>query len=413
MKRRDFIKKGSAVVATTVVGSTLASCGGGSTTPKVTPKVPTKSEVTKATSAKPAPTVKPAGQTPLANVSKTFYITDGIINMGDANSSKPRAVYFRGFSASNGELNVPGQSMIVNEGDLIELTIINTLTTSHQFKITGYDVNKKMITLADSGLIPAGQQVTFSFVASKPGSYFYEDPTGANRMIGMHGGFAVMPKNSTNELFPGSRDFVQQLTWIFNDIDYRWNDAIAANTALPQEFLPQYFTINGLSGRPPAPSGNGQPSPDSKNPAKDSMHDPRTMLVGGLGDRTLIRAINIGMAKHSMHIHANHLEWLRQDGQTLAGSNKGDPRAYLKDVIPLIGQGGICDVIYPFDAPPDAEPKFTQTTIETAELENREIAYPMHLHDEMTQTANGGSYLYGALTDIYYKSVSVTKKRII
>jgi FtsP/CotA-like multicopper oxidase with cupredoxin domain len=395
MKRRDFIKKGSAIVVTTVLARGLVSCGGGDGS------TPTPVKPNPGATPKPAPEPTLPVNTSPVTVTKTLYITDGFITQADASDSVD--VYFKGFSASKDELNVPGEGLIVYQGDTVEMTIVNTLKTPHKFTIAG-------ITDADSGVIPAGEEVTFSFTVDKPGTYIYQDSTSINRLLGLHGGFAILPAASKTELFSGSRTFVQQLFWIFNDIDPGWNDAVFKNTTLPVDFVPCYFTLNGLGGKPPAPVGNAVASDDSHNPAKDSMHDPRTMLVGGVGDRTLIRAINVGMAKHSMHIHANHMEWLRQDGQTLAGAMKTEPNAFEKDVIPLNSEGGTCDVIYPFDAPPDSVPTFNRQTIVDAENEGRKIAYPMHLHDEMTQTSNGGSYMYGAMTDIFYKSTSVTNK---
>ncbi len=379
MKRRDFLKKsGVAVASTVIVSSGLISCGGGtSNTP------PTSSDTTTPSSGgstTPEPAPIPTGNSP-ATIKKTFYITDGTVPLADAAGSTN--VYFRGFSNSATELNVPGQGMIVREGDSVELTIINTLTSSHQFKISG-------INGADSGLIAGGDQATITFTASKAGTYIYQDPTSENSLIGLHGGFAVMPKGSTTELYSGSKTFKQQKFWVFNDIDPAWNSAMQNNTSMPSRFVPRFFTLNGLGGKPPG-------HPDAMDAAKDSMYDPRTKLVGDLGDRTLIRAINIGKARHSMHIHANHMEWLSKDGTQLTD-------VWEKDVVPLNGQGGICDVIYPFDAPPDSVPPFTKNTIQQAKAENRHIAYPMHLHDEMTQTSNGGSYMFGALTDIYYES---------
>jgi hypothetical protein len=52
---------------------------------------------------------------------------------------------------------------------------------------------------------------------------------------------------------------------------------------------------------------------------------------------------------------------------------------------------GKFDAIYPFESPPDAWPRVNTGT------------YPMHLHTEMSQTAGGGLYMFGALTDIYFE----------
>lgn len=300
-----------------------------------------------------------------ATISRTLYITDGLITQPDGVD-----VYFRGFSSGSSSLNVPGESIIVQEGDTVRITIYNTLGTSHSFVIDG---------MVDSGRIYPGTTVTVQFTAKNPGSHLYYDGRNApyNRVTGLHGGFAVMPYNSSDTLYPGSPTFRIQKFWVFNEIDPRWNTAIRNNSAPPSGFVPRYFTINGLSGRPPGAPGNG-------DPAVDAMHDPRTALHGSIGDRTLIRMLNAGMAKHSVHTHGNHMEWLTQNGAVR-------PDIWLKDIVPLDANKGRTDTIYPFEAPPDAWPPATTGM------------YPMHCHDEMTQTAGGGLYMFGAMTDIMFE----------
>ena len=77
------------------------------------------------------------------------------------------------------------------------------------------------------------------------------------------------------------------------------------------------------------------------------------------------------------------MEWLTDHGNKLND-------VWEKDAIYLEANGQI-DVIYPFMPPPDAWPPVTTGV------------YPMHLHTEMSQTAGGGLYMFGALTDIYFE----------
>jgi len=293
-----------------------------------------------------------------------YYITDGLIALpGNVN------VYFRGFSNSNSVLNVPAQPIIAQEGDTLQITIENTLGTTHNFTIDG---------IVDSGPIPGGHSQTVSFKVNNAGSYLFYDGSNSpyNRLLGLHGILAVMPFGISNRLFAGSAAFVKQQFWIFNDIDPLWHgqlqNGITPNTA----FKPRFFTINGQCSRPPNAPGNG-------DPAVDAMANPDTVLEGSLGDRTLLRIFNVSLATHSAHWHGNHVEWLTQNGR------RRD--VWKKDVIPFKGNMGSADVIFPFEAPSDAWPPVTTGT------------YPMHLHDEPTQTAGGGFYLFGAMTEIHFR----------
>ena len=300
-----------------------------------------------------------------AVVSRTYFITQGNIVQPDGVS-----VFFKGFSDSSTTLRIPGQSLIVKEGDTISLTITNTLTTSHSFVIDG---------VIDSGTIAAGQSKSLSFAAPAAGSYMFYDKLNApyNRLLGLHGGLAVMPSSSSYQLYAGSPSFKKQLFWIFNDIDPAWHERLRTNLVPNTTFLPRYFTLNGKSSRPPG-------APGYEDTTVNSLYDPATKLEGFIDDRTLIRALNAGQCTHSMHWHANHVEWLTQNRTRRS-------TIWLKDVVPLDNNLGSCDVIYPFEPPPDAwPPVFTGH-------------YVMHLHDEQTQTAGGGLYQFGAAATIMFK----------
>jgi plastocyanin len=301
-----------------------------------------------------------------ATINKTFYITEGFITQADGVD-----VYFRGFSNSSNSLAIPGEHMIVQEGDTVNITIVNTLNSDHNFSIDGLNV--------DSGRIRGGDTATVSFTASDPGTYLYYDADNApyNRLTGLHGGFAVMPSGSNDELYSGSPDFAQQYFWVFHDIDPVWNNAVGNGNTPNSDYSPRYFTINGLGGRPPGAPGNADPN-------IDAMHDPRSALHGHVGDRTLLRVLNPGLCQAAVHTHANHMEWLTDNG-------KVRDEVWLKDIIYLEGDMGKIDAIFPFELPPDAWPRVSTGT------------YPMHLHTEMSQTSGGGLYMFGSLTDIYFE----------
>ena len=98
----------------------------------------------------------------------------------------------------------------------------------------------------------------------------------------------------------------------------------------------------------------------------------------------MIRTLHAGMCVHSMHWHANHVEWLSRNGKILDD-------VWEKDTVLLPNNKGKVDVIYPFAPPPDAYPPVTKGH------------FPMHFHDEMTQTAGGGLDQFGVATSMTFK----------
>jgi len=288
----------------------------------------------------------PVSSTPTIPVTstRTYFITEGFITQPDS-----KQVYFRGFSQSELELEVPAQPFIVQQGDTVNVTINNTLTTDHSFVIDGVvDIMQgraEQLALTLTQLVPT----CFMIISTRP-------------IIG---------------LYAGSPSFKQQYFWLINDIDPVWHNDIKNGITPSTPFVPFYFTINGLSMRVPG-------HPDYKNASIDAGYNPQTRIVGSIGDRALIRTLHAGMCTHSMHWHANHVEWLTRNGQILDS-------IWEKDTILLPRDKGKIDVIYPFSAPPNALPAVTTGH------------FPMHFHDEMTQTAGGGLYQFGIATTIEFK----------
>jgi len=308
-----------------------------------------------------------------ATISKTFYITAGTQTMPDGVS-----VYVKGFSDSSADLNVPATSIICQEGDTLQITVINRLAVTHNFVIGGLKAGDQP--LASTGDIAGGGSgtLTYTIPTGKAGSYlFYDNKTTYNVFLGLHGGLAIMPAGKTNQMYTGSPTFKKQLFWIFNDIDPALNSAVQRGVSVPTSFTPRYFTINGLTSLPPGAPGHGDVT-------QDALYDPRSQLSGVIGDRTLVRMLNAGMCSHAMHVHGNHMEWLTDRGTVRS-------QVWKKDTIQVRNTLGKIDAIFPFEPPPDAYPPVTRGH------------YPMHLHDEMSQTAGGGLYQFGAMTEIVFR----------
>lgn len=339
MERRSFIKLGGASLANVVLGSGLLSW------------IP---------------------RAHAATISKTFYITGGTITMPDG-----VGVYCKGFSDSATGLNVPAASIICQEGDTLSITVVNKLAVTHNFVIGGLKPGDAPLASTGDILSGSSKTLTYTIPTGKAGSYlFYDNKTTYNVFLGLHGGLAIMPAGKSNQMYSGSPTFVKQQFWIFNDIDPALNSAVQRNGAVPTTFTPRYFTINGLTSRPPGAAGHGDPT-------IDALYDTRSKLVGRVGDRTLVRILNAGMCSHAVHTHANHMEWLTDRGTVR-------PSVWKKDTLYLRNKLGKLDAIFPFDAPPDAYPPVSKGH------------FPMHLHDEMSQTAGGGMYQFGSMTEIEF-----------
>jgi hypothetical protein len=331
---------------------------------------------------------------------------------------------------------VPGPIFRVSEGEKIRVTIRNDTIPRqpHGFEIHG---------IPGSLIAPTLNEGTAEFTVPEgfAGSYLYLDSANApvNRVLGLHGAFVVTPLDGrtpdgsptpysraqqTSGLhalfdalgdagpasakvpnpapgyrphrFPGEQWVAgREKVWVFNQIDRRFNHrAVETNEVIdPEEFkrnfLPRYFTINGLSGF---------------HSASDEDNLPR----GGEGQPMLIRTLNAGQAAQSPHLHSNHIfELAVSDGD---GSVKVMENVIEKDTWALYHFDPAenfmdpddpsqvptysADILLPFERPcdvpdavwPPAEEPFPQRWV-------------VHCHYELSQTAAGGNYPQGGIID--------------
>lgn len=168
----------------------------------------------------------------------------------------------------------------VTEGDPITISVTNNDVAAHGFAIPG-------IPGATIDMIYPGATATRTFTAPGGGSYLYVDPYKAplNRVLGLHGAFIVEPIDGNtlagsptpysrleqtpqieaffdalgggHKRFPGEKwkpdNPDREKLWLFSQTDPSLNARIKAGesvnpASVVANFLPRYFTINGLSG---------------------------------------------------------------------------------------------------------------------------------------------------------------------
>ncbi len=288
--------------------------------------------------------------------------------------------------------NIPGPMIFTKEGDRLDIFVENQLDEDHAFAIPG---------IVDSGPIPPGGSKRIKFRVPAAGTYIYYDNLNEpiNRLMGLHGALISMPRSGNtpysnptmpvqmlfnhlgaSEHFPGDAwndkpglftDGSRTWVWVFHVVDSAKNTAVSNLPAgetmdaadFLDGFLPDYFTLNGKSGFFAACNHNISP-------------------MGNVGEPALLRVVNTGLADASPHIHGNHVYMLSENGQVQ------DNVIFLDTWImrPLDRK----DILLPFVRPPDI-PLAAWPPVE----EKFPLRYPMHDHNEISQTAAGGNYPQG------------------
>ena len=303
----------------------------------------------------------------------------------------------------------PRRTIVAETGSIVKLRITNRLGDPHTFTIRrpgAADVVN--VTLGPAGTATATQDVDFA--APPPGTYLYQDVSEApvNRVLGLFGALVVVPTDPWTLDAAGEGEFERQWLWMFHDIDPEWARLARMGVRVdPQTTpaLPRYFTLNDRSGVfsvavSPDRAENRRTKEDTKPCGHGRTVDVRRFSDPAVGTGQLIRILNAGVAVHQPHFHGNHVWTMAIDNQTLTRSTPTVVDGHLRlqhweDVVGVDPQQTKA-VMLPIKPPPDA----LDVVLANQQCD---FEYPMHCHAEMSQTAGGGLYPGGQLTDWTFK----------
>ncbi len=297
-------------------------------------------------------------------------------------------------------MQIPGPTMIVNEGDVVTVTLTNNLPVAAgntSIVFPGFNVaatagvagvlTREAASPSCNPTANAGcNAVTYTFTATKPGTYAYYSGTQGDLQIemGLYGAIIVLPTQTTtfancaggvhpNETdfrlakaaydHPQScydREYLFQLAEMESSIHdaalvqkTACETAIAANAnascapiAVQSEpYRPNYYLVNGRSMPDDMDADYVPLFPNQPYNGNPHMHPHELVLV---------RVIGQGRIQHPLHIHGNHARVLARDGNMLLVPNDvnsplpgGIPRlARSADLHLPVGVGpiGRCDI---------------------------------------------------------------------
>src|SRR5580692_7714244 len=254
-------------------------------------------------------------------------------------------------------MQVPGPTLIVTEGQTVTVTLTNGLpspvgNTSILFPGFVVTATGGVQGLLTQEAVPGGT-VTYTFVASSPGTHSYYSGTQGDLQIemGLYGAVVVLPATVPAACTTGlaAANLLVKASW--GEPDYRLSQAAYDNpkacydreylfqwaemdsnihkTALAQvtamtgctagapgcslevptePYHPAYFLINGRSMPDLMDANFAAEYPHQPYNGNPHMHP---------GELTLIRSIGQGRWQHPFHEHANHVRILARDGNLL------------------------------------------------------------------------------------------------
>jgi FtsP/CotA-like multicopper oxidase with cupredoxin domain len=260
-------------------------------------------------------------------------------------------------SSSCSDMQIPGPTLIVHEGDTVQVTLTNSLPTAAgntSILFPGFNVTA---TGGVDGLLTKEadhtSSVTYTFTATTPGTHSYYSGTQGDLQVemGLYGAIIVLPAHvpgacigATATSIP-AKNRLAQSHW--GESDFRLSQAAYDNdkTCYDREYLFQFSEMDPRIHRQ-AEEQAGRACTDCMNVATEPYH-PAFFMINGRsmpdlmdpnyaseyphqpyngnphmhpGELVLLRIIGQGRWQHPFHEHGNHVRVLARDGNLILSS---------------------------------------------------------------------------------------------
>ena len=282
----------------------------------------------------------------------------GYIVLGDGNTMFMWSYAQSGNAQSNQAFQYPGPVLCVNEGDTVTVILHNTLSedvsimfpgqenvlangTPAQPQFTGTTLTS-LTNVASAG----GGSMTYSFVASKPGTYLYQSGTSPEKQVrmGLAGVLIVRPARGAD--FAYNRDDTrftpeEEFLVFLSEIDPYQHQAAEQNKPFDlTRYHVHYWLVNGRTFPDSIADNFASWLPSQPYGALARIHpyDATTHPYPGLA-----RYVNVGFEEIPFHPHGNNGTVIGRDGNPLEGSG-GQDLSFEKFAI-NIGPGQTWDVL--------------------------------------------------------------------
>jgi FtsP/CotA-like multicopper oxidase with cupredoxin domain len=247
------------------------------------------------------------------------------------------------------QMQLPGPTMIVTEGDSVTVNLKNNLPPGAGATSIIFPGMTVAATGGTSGVLTkeaatGGGTVSYSFTAGKPGTYAYYSGTQPDLQIemGLSGAIVVVPAATPNK--PGTsaacpkgpfslaaaaynqrdacydREYLFQFTELSSNIHEQVQAQVDACPTAPcpqiavtmEPYRPNYYMVNGRSMPDNMDTAYAPAYPNQPYNGNPHMHP---------GENVLMRVLGQGRWQHPFHFHGNHARVLARDASMLLSSS--------------------------------------------------------------------------------------------
>ena len=234
-------------------------------------------------------------------------------------------IYSWGYG-SGGNMQLPGPTLIVRQGAQVTINLTNALPPS----AGNTSIVFPSLATTASGGVPGliaqeaqpGGTVSYSFTASRPGTYLYHSGSRPDLQVemGLYGAIVVRPETVPAGCTVAAYNFIgacydREYLFVLSELQVEVHQAVEAQAsgAGPihvslEPYTPEYWMING----------RGAPNTMEELYSGAYPHQPyNSMPRMHPGEKVLLRVVGAGRQQHPFHTHGNHVRVLARDGQLL------------------------------------------------------------------------------------------------
>lgn len=217
-----------------------------------------------------------------------------------------------GYQGSNAAATRPGgPTLTVDAGDTVNITLHNQVGEQSGLLVQGQAMVPDLTGTAN------GTQRTYTFTASRPGTFLYEAAPLPNAQhqpaMGLYGALVVRPATAGQAYADASTAYDADQVLLLGELDPALSNATNRAAFDMRKFAPKYFTINGVAYPSTVP------------------------VTAAAGSTELLRFVNAGLSYHSMGVLGAGETVIALDGAPLR-----DARHYVAETI---GPGQTLDAL--------------------------------------------------------------------
>ena len=241
-----------------------------------------------------------------------------------------------GYSNGGGRMQYPGPTLIVQEGEIITITLTNELPAVHGQNVSivfpGHVVATSGTAGAVSGALTmevppiSGESVTYTFTATHPGTFMYKSGTRPDLQIemGLVGAIVVRPAMAS---IPDPRPYTTNIHYAYNHADTAYNrEYLYLVTEIDVEIhnmveSGNLASVDTTTWYPVTWMVNGRAFPDLlQSPGVPWFPTQPYNIVPRIHpfETMLIRVVGAGRAQHPMHYHGEDFSVIGINGRMLS-----------------------------------------------------------------------------------------------